>query len=93
MNRFALIALFALATPALAIPALASPAFAEELSKGTVLGTNMEEVQTSLTEMGYEVRKVEMEDGKIEVYFVKDGEMGEVYVSPETGQIIKLDMK
>lgn len=93
MNKFALVTLFALATPALAIPALASQTFAEELSKGTVLGTNMEEVQTSLTEMGYEVRKAEMEDGKIEVYFVKDGEMGEVYVSPETGQIIKLDMK
>jgi len=53
----------------------------------------MEEVQASLTEMGYEVRKVEMEDSKIEVYFVKDGEMGEVYVSLETGQITKLDMK
>ncbi len=93
MNKFALIALLALATPALAVPVLATPTFAEDLSKGTVLGTTMDEVQTSLTERGYEVRKAEMEDGKIEVYFVKDGEMGEVYVSPETGQIIKLHMK
>lgn len=93
MNRFALIALFALATPALAIPAFASQTFAEDLRKGTVLGSTMEEVQTALTEMGYEVRKAEMEDGKIEVYFVKDGEMGEVYVSPETGRIIKFHLK
>ena len=78
MNRFALIALFALATPALAIPAFASQTFAEDLRKGTVLGSTMEEVQTALTEMGYEVRKAEM---------------GEVYVSPETGQIIKFHLK
>lgn len=93
MKKIALIAFLALATPAMAIPALATPALAEDLSIGAVLGTTMEEVQASLTEMGYEVRKVEMEDSKIEVYFVKDGEMGEVYVSLETGQITKLDMK
>ena len=34
-----------------------------------------------------------MEDGNIEVYFVKDGKMGEVYVNPETGAITKLDVK
>lgn len=93
MNKFALMTFLALATPTLAIPTLASQPFAEELSTGAVLGTTLEEVQTSLTEKGYEVRKAEMEDSKIEVYFVKDGEMGEVYVSPETGQVIKLHMK
>ncbi len=93
MKKIGLIAFFALATPALAVPALATQPVAEDLSTGTVLGTTMDEVQTSLTERGYEVRKAEMEEGKIEVYFVKDGEMGEVYVSPETGQIIKLHLK
>ncbi|WP_138933447.1 PepSY domain-containing protein [Roseovarius arcticus] len=73
--------------------ALATPALAEDLSTDTMLGTTMEGVQTKLTEMGYEVRKAEMEDGKIEVYFVKDGKMGEVYVNPENGQITKLDIK
>ena len=34
-----------------------------------------------------------MEDGKIEVYFVRDGKMGEVYVSPETGAVTKLEVK
>jgi hypothetical protein len=73
--------------------ALASPALAEDLSSDTVLGTTIEQVQAKLTELGYEVRKAEMEDGKIEVYFVKDGKMGEVYVNPETGTVTKLDVK
>jgi hypothetical protein len=72
---------------------LASPALAEDLSMDTVLGTTTQEVQANLTEMGYEVRKAEMEDGKIEVYIVKDGKMGEVSVNPVSGQITKLALK
>ena len=83
MRKFALIILLALATPALAL----------DLSTDTVLGTTMEQAQATLTEMGYEVRKAEMEDGKIEIYFIKDGKMGEAYVSAETGKITKLEMK
>lgn len=69
------------------------PAYAAELSKDTVLGTTISEVQTTLTDMGYEIRKSELEDGKIEVYFVKGDKMGEVYVSTVTGKITKLKMK
>ena len=83
MRKFALITLLALVTPALAL----------DLSTDTVLGTTMEQAQATLTEMGYEVRKAEMEDGKIEIYFIKDGKMGEAYVSAETGKITKLEMK
>ncbi|MEQ9518399.1 MAG: PepSY domain-containing protein [Parvibaculum sp.] len=91
MRKLAVIAVAALIS--LASPALASPALAEELTMETVLGTTIEEVQASLVEKGYEVRKAEMEDGKIEVYFVRDGQMGEVYVDPQTGTITKLDLK
>lgn len=83
MRKLALIAMMAFATPALA----------EDVTMDSILGTTMEEVQASLTDMGYEVRKAEMEDGKIEVYFVRDGQMGEVYVSPETGTVTKLDIE
>ncbi|MDB6183239.1 PepSY domain-containing protein [Paracoccus fistulariae] len=83
MRKFALIAMMAFATPALA----------EDVSMNSILGTTMEEVQASLTAMGYEVRKAEMEDGKIEVYFVRDGQMGEVYVNPQTGAVTKLELK
>lgn len=71
----------------------ASPALAEDVAIGSNLGTTMESVQASMVAMGYEVRKAEMEDGKIEVYFVRDGKMGEVYVSTETGAVTKLKVK
>lgn len=83
MRKLALIALLA----------IASPALAENVTKDSILGTTMDEVRASLTNMGYDVRKAEMEDGKIEVYFVRDGQMGEVYVSAQTGGVIKLEMK
>lgn len=83
MRKFAFIALIVLATPALA----------EDLTMDSVLGTTLDEVKAALTDMGYEVRKGEMEDGKIEVYFVRDGKMGEVYVDPQTGAVTKLDLK
>ena len=78
MRKLALIALIA----------FASPALAEDVTMDSILGTTLQEVQASLTAMGYEVRKAEMEDGKIEVYFVRDG-----YVSPETGAVTKLEVK
>lgn len=63
------------------------------LTLDTVLGTSIEEVQTTLTDMGYQVRKSEMEDGQIEVYFVGNGQRGEVYVSPATGKPTRIKMK
>ncbi len=83
MRKLALIAMMALATPALA----------EDVTMDSILGTTMEEVQASLTAMGYEVSKADMEDGKIEVYFVRDGQMGEVFVNPQTGAVTKLELK
>lgn len=77
----------------IALLAIASPALAEDVALGTVLGTTTDEIRTALTDMGYEVRKIETEDGKIEVYFVRDGQMGEVYVSPQTGAVTKLELK
>jgi Peptidase propeptide and YPEB domain len=72
---------------------LATPALAEELTMETTMGNTLAEVQTKLIEMGYEVRKSEMEDGEFEVYFVKGNKMGEVYVDATTGKITKLIVK
>jgi hypothetical protein len=38
------------------------------------------QVRETLTEQGYEVRSVGMEDGRIEVYAVKDGALLEIYL-------------
>ena len=77
----------------IALMTLASPALAEDVTMNSVLGTTLDEVQASLTAMGYEVRKAEMEDGQIEVYFIRDDQMGEVYVNPRTGAVLKLEIK
>ncbi len=76
-----------------AVLAFATPALATELTMDTLLGTTLPEIKKNLTDMGYQVRKSDMEDGKIEVYFVKDNKMGEVYVSEATGKVTKLKMK
>jgi len=76
-----------------AVLAFATPALAAELTMDTLLGTTLPEIKKNLTDMGYQVRKSDMEDGKIEVYFVKDNKMGEVYVSEATGKVTKLKMK
>ncbi|TRW96298.1 hypothetical protein FNJ84_13530 [Paracoccus sp. M683] len=60
------------------------------LATGAVLGKTLDEVGTNLTALGFEIRKGEAEDEKIEVYFTADAAMGEVYVSPETGMITKM---
>ena len=71
----------------------ALPALAQELTTDTVLGKNVDEVKATLASMGYEIRKSEMEDGLIEVYFVKGNQMGEAYVDGTTGKIAKLSIK
>ena len=84
MKSFALIAALALA---------ASPVLALDLTTDTQLGTSSDEIRTSLKDLGYDVRKIEDEDGKIEAYVVKHGKMAEVYVDPKTGKISKIEME
>jgi len=82
-----------LAAIALLASLAAGAAFAEDLTPQSMLGHTEDEVKATLTTMGYEVRKIEEEDGKIEAYVVKDGHMGEVYVDPASGAVSKLSMK
>jgi len=37
-------------------------------------------IRTMLTEQGYEVRKIDMEDGMVEVYALKQGKRFELYL-------------
>lgn len=62
----ALITLQAVATPALASSRISNEKAAE--------------VRAALTEQGYEVRKIEMEDGNFEAYAIKDGKKFEIYL-------------
>ncbi|OSQ49325.1 PepSY domain-containing protein [Marivita geojedonensis] len=61
--------------------ALALPATAFASSDDYGLTTErMTEIRTKLTAEGYEVRKIEMEDGMIEAYVLKDGQRLEIYL-------------
>lgn len=87
MRKLTLAAILAMAP--LMAPLMAA-AEGEMLAVDTELGTTEEAVQAKLVELGYEVRKMDMEDGMIEAYAVKGDETLEVYVSPETGKITKI---
>lgn len=52
-----------------------------------------DEVTKNLTAQGYDVRKVEVEDGCYEAYVMKDGQKLEVFVNPKTGTIEKTKKK
>lgn len=66
--------------------ALATPLLAE--SEGTVDAATEAKVKAELTAQGYDVRRVAMEDGMIEVYAIKDGKTFELYLD-ETLKIVK----
>lgn len=68
----------------------AAPVMAEDLAMGMELGTTPDAVKTALTDMGWEVRKLDMEDGMIEAYAVMGNQMAEIYVDPTTGQVVKV---
>lgn len=70
-----------LAAFALALLPLAPMAHAE--SEGTVDAATAEKVTADLTAQGYDVRKLAVEDGAIEVYAVKDGKTCEVYLKAD----------
>jgi hypothetical protein len=82
MKRFLLAAAFAASLPAMALA----------LTPGDTLGTTADEIRASLTELGWEVRKIEMDDGKIEAYAVMGTQMLEIYVDPTTGKIVKVSV-
>ena len=42
-----------------------------------------DKVRTTLTEQGYEVRKIKSEDGLIEAYVIKDGTREEIYMNAD----------
>ena len=78
---------------ALALALFAAPACAQEVAPGDQLGTEIGAISTALSGRGYEVRKTEREDGKVEVYAVREGRRFEIYVDVETGAVIRVKEK
>ena len=81
-----------------ALLVLATPVMASSYEKGcfTEKGKWMEldAVRAKLTEMGYDVRKIETDDGCYEAYALdKEGRRVEIYMNPVTGDIVKTKPK
>ena len=67
---------------ALALGLSAGAALADE--RGIQLTSETEaQIRTTLTEQGYEVRKVQTEDGMYEAYALKDGQKYEIYMDDQ----------
>ncbi len=60
-----------------------------ESAEGEVDAATTEKVTAQLTAEGFEVRKLDLEDGLIEAYVVKDGETSTVFLDPTTLEVVK----
>lgn len=64
----------------LVLAAVAALSFGQMAHAGdTVDAATKDKLTAQLVAEGYEVRKIEMEDGKIEAYALKDGKKYELY--------------
>jgi len=72
MKRIALA--LALALPATAALASGSNPISEEVQT---------QIRTLLTEQGYDVRRIQMEDGLYEAYALRDGDRFEIYLNAD----------
>lgn len=60
---------------------------------GQTLGTSEADVRLALTDMGYVVQEIEIEDGEIEADVMLDGVAYEVEVSMDTGLVIEIELE
>jgi hypothetical protein len=77
----------------MAIPAFAS---GDDVSCGKSSGKQLsvQAITEKATGMGYDVRKVERDDGCYEVYAIdKKGARVEIYMNPVTGAVLKIKNK
>ncbi|MEE4235968.1 MAG: PepSY domain-containing protein [Anderseniella sp.] len=51
---------------------------------------SMDQARAKVTAMGYDVRKLEVDDGCYEAYATKDGKRLEIYLNPVTAEIVKM---
>ena len=67
--------------------AIAAGSIAYASDDTAVDATKADAIKAQLIEQGYEVRKVEMEDGMYEAYAMKDGERFEIYLDADLNVI------
>lgn len=72
--------------------AITAGSFAHATDSSASLDTaTTEQIKTMLSADGYEVRKVEVEDGMYEAYAMKDGNRYEIYLDRDL-KVVKTEM-
>ncbi len=79
--------LIAAAAGLMLLPAVALAGLAE----GDYVGSTEADITAQLTQQGYEVKEVELEDGEIEAEVVLNGETFEIEVDPKTGKVTEIE--
>ena len=76
------------------LTALIIPGFAfAGVELGQTLGSTEADVRAALTGMGYDVQKIEVEDGEIEADVALDGIAFEIEVAMETGVVVEIELE
>ena len=92
MTKFAHARTAIATTTAAALALFAGTAIAAVVN-GDYVGKSTAEIAQSLEQQGYEVRKVETEDGYLEAYAVLDRKRFEIYVDPQSGNVVKIEQE
>ena len=74
-----------------AISLAAGLALAAAVTEGSYAGKDGAEITKSLQAQGYQVRKVEIEDGYLEAYAMLEGHRYEIYVDRKSGKVVKIE--
>ncbi len=70
--------------------ALLAGAAAAAVTNGDYVGKTETEIAANLEQQGYEVRKIAVEEGNLEAYAILDRQRFEIYVDPQTGNVVKI---
>ncbi|RBW54817.1 PepSY domain-containing protein [Ruegeria sp. A3M17] len=60
---------------------------------GDKLGTSEADIRATLEAQGYQIRKIEFEDGEIEVELIKDGVETELVLSETDGVVTAIELE
>lgn len=60
---------------------------------GQTLGSTEADVRAALTDMGYVVQEIDIEDGEIEAEVTLDGVVYEIEVAMDTGMITEIELE
>lgn len=75
-----------------AILAVPAGLAAADVSQGSYSGKTAAEIRQQLEAQGYQVRKIDADDGYLEAHAVLNDRRYEIKVDPQTGKVIRIEL-